>query len=103
MKSTSGLNNILNSDKKETLIFSDNTCPKCGYKMSIIEDKVMGKNIKLRFKCFKCSFECPIYHNENNPSIIRPLYDSDSTHDFFNSFGKDSKEYRDKRINEALN
>ena len=84
----SGVNNFKNDKAKYATSFYDPICPVCGKLLSI--DKLY--NYRIRYSC-QCGFICPLYHENQDPNRIRPIYDS-SIVDFINSLGKTIQERR---------
>ncbi len=74
-----GISNIL-TESFETLIFTDNTCPKCGEHSLEVESKkdYEDKNVMIRYVCGNCGYICPISREHvtvGEEAEYRPGYD----------------------------
>ena len=82
--SSTAIKNLMDNTQKEAIIFIDPICPHCGGTLVIESINMYANDIKLKYRCRKCDFECPIYYDdEGNP---HPLYDG-SVYNFLSNFG----------------
>lgn len=89
VKVNTGLINSLNSF--EALIFTDNTCPKCGeHTLDVETQEENEKNVMIRYRCSNCNYVCPISREHvtvGEEAEYRPGYDS-SIKNFMTIFHK---------------
>ena len=86
--SYSGINDFKSNRVNYAISFYEPICPVCGKFLFIDE----SYNYRIRYSC-KCGFTCPLYHESQDPTKIRPIYDT-SIVDFINSLGKTIQERR---------
>lgn len=89
VKVFTGISNIYKTGL-ESLIFSDDTCPKCGEHSLELETKEENeKQVGIRYKCSNCNYTCPITRDVivvGEETIPRPGYDKTSISTFIDKF-----------------
>ena len=80
--SYSGVNDFKSNRVNYAISFYEPICPICG-KFLFIDESYN----------YRIGFTCPLYHESQDPTKIRPIYDS-SIVDFINSLGKTIQERR---------
>lgn len=67
-------------DSYETLIFDDDTCPKCGeHTLNVESTKEYDKDLLVRYRCTNCGYVCPLSREHviaDTEAVYRPGYDS---------------------------
>lgn len=81
--STINISDLKKDKPRQALIFTDETCPCCGEKLSIDKRLLKRMEVKIRYICYHCGFICPIKFEDGQTT---PVYDQ-SIHDFIQNFG----------------
>lgn len=81
---------IRDNNYKLAISYTDNKCPICSSKLYINYLNIKRKSVRTKYKCYKCGFECPTCHIDENRDNIKPIYDL-SMKNFILNFGEPKK------------
>ena len=82
--STTSVKPFMNETQKEANLFLDPICPHCSGTLVIESANMYSHDIKLKYTCRRCGFECPVSYDDNGDP--HPLYDG-SIYNFLSNFG----------------
>ena len=90
VKLSLGIDRFINNAPIETLIFTDDTCPKCGEHSLKLVDTKMYRDIttNVGYVCTNCGYICPIVMDDikiDKEVSIHPGYGKEIS-DFMNKF-----------------